>query len=189
MRKHLVVILIFVGAFAPRGVTQRASCPGGQEGKALTHARASIFLIADRTRYALHQSLVIDAGIRNDGPDPLYVYGQIAWGYGGGLVLRLRNQSGKEIAPVLRDDTMLPPPPKDDDPSMFVALEENTFFGTRRELPVTKLVKTPGRYSLQVEYRSPLACGFVDPKLEQLPALWHEDESIFSNSVSFEVIR
>src|SRR5258708_4616209 len=175
MSKHIGLVLFFVATLALRGTAQTTPCRNREEGKVVTHERISLFLIAERTRYWLRQSLVIDVGLRKDGHDPAYVYGRIAWGYGGGLVLRLKDQSGKEIAPALRDDTMLPPPLRDDDASMFVKLIENKFFGTRRELVVTDLVKTPGKYSLQIEYRSPLPCGFVDPKLQQLPALWHED--------------
>ena len=186
MCKSVGLVLSFVGVFILRGATQEVPCPSDRGGKALPHELTHVFLYADQAQYALSQLLVVDVGI-NDGPDPVYIYGRIAWGYGGGLVLRLRDQSGKEVAPILRDDTMLPPPSRNDDPSMFVKLIENKFFGTRREIPVPDLTKTPGKYSLQVEYRSPLFCGFVDPKLRRLPALWHEDAGILSNVVSFEV--
>jgi hypothetical protein len=187
MRRHIGWVFLLVGAFALRASPQSATCHRGQAEESFILGHASIFLTSGQTKVSLSQSMVINVGIRNDGKDPLYVYGNIAWGYGGGLVLRLRDQSGKGIKPVFLDDTMLPPPPQND-PSIFIRLKEDKFFGTRRELPIADLVKTPGKYSLQVEYRSPLPCGFVDPKLQRLPALWHEDASIFSNSISFEVV-
>jgi hypothetical protein len=187
MHKFGFIIIFAFAASTLGGAAQSGPCESVQGGKVVT--QASVFLTVERTKYSLDKSMAIDVGIRNDGRDPVYVYGRIAWGYGGGLVIRIRDASGKEIAPVLRDDTMLPPPRRDDDPGIFVKLEEANFFGTRRDLPVRNLVKTPGKYSLQVEYRSPLSCGFMDRKLQQLPALWHEDESIFSNTVSFEVTR
>lgn len=187
MRRHIFLALFFFAAFTLRGAAQSAPCQSERGGKALANKQTSLLFNIDQTTYSLSQSLVIDVGITNDGPDVVYIYGDISWGYMAGLVLTLRDESGKEIAPVLMDDTVLPPPPRNDDPTMFIKLGANNFFGTRRRLAVTELVKNPGRYSLQVEYRSPLFYRYVDPKLRRLPALWHEDPSIFSKTIMFEV--
>ena len=187
MFKHIAtVILLMAIAIVPQGAQARSEyCPSDLYQNPPAQ-RASVFLRTDKTSYSLDGSLVIDAGVINAGTVPIYVYGWISWGYGGGLVIRLRDERGKEIAPVLRDDTMLPP--ENDDPSMFVKLrEEGDFFGTRREMEVKDLVKRPGKYTLQIEYRSPLSCKFVGSQLQRLPALWHEDASIFSKQVPFEV--
>jgi hypothetical protein len=159
---------------------------GGRGGRSLIQ-HTTLFLTIDHTKYSLSQSMVLNVGIRNDGHDPVNVYGNIAWGYGGGLVLKIKNQAGKDVIPGLHDDTMLPPPSLDD-PSIFVQLTEDNFFGTRRVLSLKDIIKSPGKYTMQVEYHSPLSCAVVDPKLQQLPALWHEDASIFSNTISFEVM-
>lgn len=185
MFKHIAVAIFFVAAIAQNTQARSAGCPSDLY-KNPPPQRASVFLRTDKGSYSLAGSLAIDAGIMNSGADPIYVYGWISWGYGGGLVIRLRNDHGKEIAPVLRDDTMLPP--ENDDSSMFVKLREGgDFFGTHREIAVKDLVKRPGKYTLQIEYRSPLSCNFVGSNLQKLPALWHEDASIFSKQVPFEV--
>jgi len=187
MAKRICLVLFLFAAFAPEGATQNAPRQSERVKGSSASKGICLFFSIDQTRYTLSQSLLIDVGIRNDGPDPVYIYGDISWGYMAGLVLNLRDGSGKEIEPVITDDTVLPPPPRNDDPTMFVKLGPNDFFGTHRKLPVADLVKGPGKYSLQVQYRSPLFSSYVDPKLRQLPALWHEAPSIFSNIISFEV--
>jgi hypothetical protein len=151
--------------------------------------KVRVWLRINSAKYSIRDSMVLDAALRNEGEEPVFIYGKMAWGYGGGLVIRLRNQEGKEMAPAVRDDTMLPPPPSDNDQTIFVRIEPDNFFGTRRVLPVKDLVTEPGKYSLQVEYRSPASCQFFDPKLQQMPALWHEDPSIFSTQVPLEVVQ
>jgi hypothetical protein len=85
-------------------------------GSALVEPERSLFLRTDRAQYSLRDSIVIDVGVRNDGREPIYVYNIMAWGFGGGLVLWLRDHDDKVIEPVMRDDTMLPPPPAGDTP-------------------------------------------------------------------------
>ena len=165
---------------------QDTPCPIQGRDKLLPK-RVSLFLNINNGKYSLNQSLVLDVGIRNDGRDDVYIYKWLVWGYADSLVLTLRDQSGEEIEPLLHDDTLLPPPPRKDDASMFVQLMQDDFYGTRRSLPITDLVKTPGKYTLQIQYRGPLSCKYVDPKLRELPALWRENATISSNVVSFEI--
>lgn len=186
--RKVIMIGFMAVAGTPAVFSQNASSVPRDQGGGLSIRKPEIFVTMSHTKYSMNDFIVIDVGIRNDGRDPLYVYRKIAWGFGGGLVLRLMDQTGHQVAPVVRDDTMLPPPATSNDASIFVQLTEDDFFGTRRNLLAKDLVKAPGKYSLQVEYRSPLSRKFVDPKLRQLPALWHEDESIVSHSVPFEVV-
>ena len=157
-----------------------------QRGEPATR-HATLFLTIDESTYSRSRSMVLNVGIRNDGRNPIYVYKEIAWGYGGGLVLEIKDRAGVDVIPVLWDDTMLPPPRRLDDPAIFVQLGEDNFFGTHRVLPLKDITESTGKYTMRVEYNSPLSCASVDPKLQRLPALWHEDASIFSNTVSFEI--
>jgi hypothetical protein len=176
-----------IAAMVAHGQTMSARCDG-LDANAAPMKRAVIFLTVDKSAYSLKQSLVVDAGIRNAGPDVIYVFNELAWGSGGGLVIQLKNQSGKEIAPVLRDDTLLPPPLADPHTnSLLLNLDEGEFFGIRRVLPISDLVRRPGKYTLQIEYRSPLFCKTADAGLHDLPVIWHEDGSLFSNIASFTV--
>jgi hypothetical protein len=185
MRNRIFLNTFLIAVFVLRGASQTLPCDRSQGEKSLTQ-QITLFLTTDRTKYSLSQSMVLNVGIRNDGHNPVYVYGDIAWGYGGGLVLKIKDQSGNDVVPELHDDTMLPPP-RLDDPRIFVRLIEDNFFGTRRVLPLKDVIRHPGKYTLRVEYKSPLSCAIVDPTLQKLPALWHENASVFSNTVSFEV--
>jgi len=184
------ICLAFGAVFASRaGAAQNDPCSrttARQTARGMDGVK--LVLVTDIKTVSLQDSLVLDVALRNDGQEPIFVYADIGWGYGAGLVIRLRNHEGQEIGPVFRDDRMLPPPPSNDDPAIFTRLDRDNFFGTRRKLALKDLVTTPGKYTLQIEYRSPLPCRFVDPKLQRLPALWHEDASIFSNQVAIEVL-
>ena len=114
---------------------------------------ASLFLRTDRAQYSLRDSIVIDVGVRNDGREPIYVYNIIAWGFGGGLVLWLRDHDDKVIEPVMRDDTMLPPPPAGDT-SILSRLGPSMFIGERRTLEVKPLVTATWEVRhVRIEYR------------------------------------
>lgn len=149
---------------------------------------ATVFVQTNKSSYSIFESITINAGILNAGADPIYVYGWISWGYGGGLVIHVRDASGNEIAPVVRDDTMLPPPGSDNELGLLVKLRDRgDFFGTQRTMRVRDLVASPGAYTLQVEYKSPLSCHFVGKRFKRLPVLWHEDASLFSAEVPFHI--
>ena len=151
------------------------------------HTRsASLFLRTDRSQYSLHETIVIEVGVRNDGRQPLYVYNRMAWGMGGGLVLWLRDDRGQAIDTVVRDDTMLPPPPEED-VSLFAKVQPGMFIGTRREMEAKNLVARAGRYTIQVEYRAALSRELVPANLRALPALWMESPTIWSEKVRLDI--
>jgi len=171
------------------GSAQGDPCSPARAGSTARAAdRVKVVLTTELRKVSLRDSLVLDVALRNDGRNPIFVYADIGWGYGAGLVIHFRNDRGKEVGPTFSDDTMLPPPPSNDDPTMFARLDRGNFFGTRRELPLKEYLNAPGKYTLQIEYWSRLPCHFVDPKLQQLPAVWHEDGSIFSNEVPIDVV-
>jgi hypothetical protein len=187
MTKKIFAIVLLVSVVAQSAFAKGAYCPSDLLQNQPSQ-RASAFLRLDKMVYSLAGSMTIDAGVMNTGDSPIYVYDWLSWGPGGGLVILLRDERSKLIAPIVRDDTMLPPPREGNNQSMFVRLRDSgDFFGTQRNIELRDLVKSPGKYTLQIEYRSPLSCKFVDGKLKKLPALWHEDAGIFSKQVPFEV--
>jgi hypothetical protein len=156
------------------------------ESFAQRHSQA--FIATNQVKYSMSQSITLYAGIRNNNSDdPIYVYKEMAWGFGGGLVLHIWDAQHRVVNPRFRDDTMLPPPSGLDNKSMFIELRADEIYGVSRTLSLGDLVRSSGRYSIQVEYRSPLACSFVDASIRELPALWHEDKSMFSNIIVIEV--
>jgi hypothetical protein len=145
-----------------------------------------VTLRAEQVSYSIGDSIELEVTLRNEDEAPVYIYRELLWGYGGGLILHIHNEQGDEVEPNLREDTLLPPP-SDSDPGLFVRLDQHNLFGTRRIVPVKNLTQRAGKYTLQVEYRSPVPRGFMDPKLQKLRALWHEDPSLFSNAVPLNV--
>lgn len=181
--RHLVASALVLGL-----LMTCVSGPNAAKGQAqLSSSRnASLFLRTDRAQYSLRESIVIEVGVRNDGREPIYVYNIMAWGFGGGLVLWLRDHDDKIIDPVIRDDTMLPPPPEGDK-SILSKIGPNMFIGKRRTLEVKELVRRRGKYSIQVEYASPLVRQVVDPALQALPALWSDTPHIWSEKVILDI--
>lgn len=189
---RLVVVLsiIHMLTICNVSIAQSRSCQRPIAGNTLAYRSSQIFLATDRTSYKISQSIMLYAGVRNvNVDDSIYIYRNLAWGYGGGLVLRLRDGKGKEVRPAVVDDTMLPPPKSLDDKGIFVELKAEEIFGLGRVLPLRDIVKSPGHYYLQVEYKSPLSCSILDSNLQHLPALWHEDASLMSNTLSIEITQ
>lgn len=187
MLKYIILIVLFAFVATQSVFAKDSYCPSDLT-KNPPSEHVSLYFHINASNYPINGSIVLNAAIVNSGDNPVYVYDWISWGYGGGLVIRIRDEHGNEVAPVLRDDTMLPPPRNVNDPNIFVRLRDHgDFFGTQRRMKVADLVKFPGKYTLQIEYRSPLSCKFVGEQIRNLPALWHEDKSIFSTRVPLEV--
>jgi hypothetical protein len=82
--RYLGLVALILGVVTMRGSGVSSASRDAQ----LSPVRqASLFLRTDRSRYLLRDTISIEAGIRNDGREPIYVYNRIAWGPGGGLVL------------------------------------------------------------------------------------------------------
>jgi hypothetical protein len=132
----------------------------------------------EHTVYSLSDSLVVEAAIQNDGDHVIYICRDLVWGPGG-FMIHLKDARGNSVQPQVLDDTF-GPPPSTDDPALFVRLEQGSFFGTRRTIPVKNLVRRPGKYTLSVEYRSPIPRNYMDEKIRKLPVFWSEYPPILS---------
>jgi hypothetical protein len=182
----MICAVVLIIGFAP-GISGAAS--GCERNLGPISKHASVFLHLDKRRYPLDGSIRLNAAIMNKGSKPVFLYGWISWGLGGGLVIWVRNEQGQIVRPVLLDDTLLPPPPDNNDPKMFVQLQEQgDFFGAHRDLEVADLVTVPGKYTMQIEYQSPVSCALFGPEVRNLPILWRKDGSVLSNRVPFEVV-
>jgi hypothetical protein len=171
---------------ARTGVPVAADSNAVQRGETAKRSKnVEIVLTGDKIKASLQDYLTLSISILNDGPDAVYVYRHLAWGYSGGLVLHVQNEKGE---PVGQLECTVPPPPPPDDPTILVLLEEGRFYGVRRRIRVDNFMPSPGRYTLRVEYWSPIPRAFVDPKLRNLTVLWHEDPSLYSNKLDLEVV-
>jgi hypothetical protein len=188
VRILFVAILGATVLYTSNGSVSAAARSRTDQGERTVTRDVRVVLTADRDKFSLEDSVTINVAIQNDGPDPVYIYRKLAWGYGGGLVLHIQDEQGAAVKPATMDDTLIPPPPPGV-PAIFVRLDEGQFFGTRRLLRLKDMLPRAGKYTWQVDYQSPLSRKFVDVKLRGLAALWHEDPSVHSNSMVFEVER
>src|SRR3990172_6743201 len=191
MRKVLFLFALIAPIFQPGPKAQNApssgeipACNTPERKVAIREAKVSLTI--DRARYSLNDEMVVDVAIRNDGDRPIYVYSKNGWSFNG-FMLEFSDQAGNFIAA----DTInhVPPPPQVmglDDPTLFVTLRPDDFFGQRGHALLKGFIKSPGKYTLRVSYTSPALCALFDPKIQALPALWHHDPDIVSNTVSFE---
>jgi len=144
-----------------------------------------VILTADKPTAKLEDVFVIDATVRNDGPDPVYLFTRLEWGPGGGMTLIIRNDAGEVLG---GGDRILWPPPREDDPTLLVKLSPARFYGARRRLDVKDFMSRPGKYSLQLKYRVPNSRASLGDKLSGLHVLTHEEPTLYSNKLDFEVV-
>jgi hypothetical protein len=114
---------------------------------------------------------ILDVSLRNTGDRTIFIDRRIfCCGIGSGLELRVRDEKGKEVPlHVMTEEIM--PPPKEGDASTLIRLEEGFFYGTSLDLLLKDTVPKPGKYSVQVIYKSWLRKEFLAPQLRDLPAL------------------
>jgi hypothetical protein len=155
--------------------------PGQDKSKSIHNLR--VVINVDRDRYALHDAIELSVALRNEGDAPVYVDRRMFWGYGGGLLLEIRDQQGKPVPSKMRDDAIMPPPPEGDT-SVLNKVDEGFFYGTWRTLPAIDYFRTPGTYTVRVTYKSWLRKEEIEPHLRTLPAIWADDPAIHSNSIS-----
>jgi hypothetical protein len=150
-----------------------------------TSKRLDVSITTDRKKYRLREKLEITVKLNNpDYVKEVSVYGQLGWGYYSSLNYTIRDKTGKPVQPTVLLDDMVPPP-KRDDSSLFVKLNPDHFLGTHYAERLARLgLKRPGRYSLVVQYHSPISKSAVD-----IVNFWSkEDGTIDSNTIYFEVL-
>jgi hypothetical protein len=144
-----------------------------------------VSLVADKRRYRQGEQIKLQAMLFNsDNDKDVFVYGTLEWGYSASFTLHVRDARGKDVQSRFLDDALTPPLPPDDR-SPFVKLLPHHFLGTYYYSTLHELnIQRPGRYSLFVEYHSPISTAEVDLK----PFLSKENGTIKSNVVWIEVL-
>lgn len=151
-----VAIGLCIAAFVGSG--------SGRTGEKVPPLKPSVH--TDRASYGLSDDINIEVRLTNRGDSPLLVYGELGWGFGGGLILRITDKGGKPVEPRHLDDDSVPPGAPSDSRN-FVRLFPGHFLGTSRKDKVVDLFGRPGQYRLVVDYLSP-----VSAQLAQLEGLW-----------------
>ena len=147
----------------------------------------SLEIWTDHAKYSPQGTLKLSASLHNMGDKAVYIDRRMFWtGLGGGLELEIRDADGKLLPARMLSDAIMPPPKEGDD-SILIRLDEGFFYGTSVNLLVKDFFPKPGRYSLQVIYKSALHKEFVSPQLRKLPALWADSPEIRSKPVSVDV--
>lgn len=143
-------------------------------------------VVPDKRIYKSNDSLrLYTMLINNDYVNDIFIYGTLGWGYSASLTFTIRNASGKEIHSQIVPDA-LTPPISSDDTTAFVKLRPNHYLGTDLVVKLDLLnMSKPGKYSVLVEYHSPISS--TDVKLK--PFWGKEKPAIKSNLVWIEVVR
>jgi hypothetical protein len=139
-------------------------------------------LTSDKTDYSLAEDIRLDVRLTNAGRSPLTVFGELLWGYAGGLVLQVTDASNREIPAKALDDDMVVPTTLEDRNS-FVVLSPSHYLGTTEVRHLTEIVEKPGTYFIRVEYISP-----VPREFGQGPDFWsRERRPVWSNKIEVQV--
>lgn len=130
---------------------------------------------------AINDNVGITVTFENAGPDDLWLFGNLKWGFRGGLTLHVSPWTADGPLPVFVDHGEFTAAELRDE-SSIVRLQPGTFFGLTRRFNVDDLVRTPGTYTIWIEYISPI------PKpLGSRPVWSAEQGSIFSRAVTLRV--
>lgn len=145
-----------------------------------------VFLAADRRTYKPGDRIKLEVKlINNNAVKDIFVYGTLQFGLRASFMLFRRDTKGKEI-PTRFIDTGSELPPKSNDPGAFVKLRPFHFLGKPYRSTIYMLnMERPGRYSMWVEYHSPISAADV----ELNPFFGTENGPIKSNVVYINVVR
>jgi hypothetical protein len=144
--------------------------------------RLTVNIKTDKPAYRLADSLSLETAIENVGKDKIAMYGDLSWGMSSSLSLWIRDSRGKDVEPSFLDDDEVTPPPTSKD--QFFYLRPGHFFGVRRNDPIPSLnILKPGKYTLTVEYHSPIPKDFAFG----MDICSREDESVKSAPIVIEI--
>jgi hypothetical protein len=134
-------------------------------------------------RYHLSDDIELDIRLRNIGSVPVAIFGEILWGYQGGMVLHVETIEGGAVgSDFIEHDRINPAALKDD--KSYVLLRPRHYFGTTRKDKIENLFVRPGVYRIWLEYLSPVPEGFAP-----VEHLWSRTQgSIHSDVAVLEVV-
>ena len=130
----------------------------------------------------LNEPFVLEIKLVNVGSERTSLFGQLLWGYAGGLTLHVTAQGGKSVEAEQHDEDMLVPSVLGN-PESYVMLLPNHFLGVERRDSPKNLFRKPAVYTLFVEYQSP-----VPERYAKTPNFWgRERGAIRSRPIRIEV--
>jgi hypothetical protein len=144
-----------------------------------------VLIRTDREKYSVKDVVKLCIWFEADGW--IFIDGRMLLGgpvYG--LTLEVNDEWGKPVRFGTFADARLPPPPPRD--GVLVALDEDSFYGTRIKLNVKQIFQKPGKYSIRVIYKGWVERGKDPPPLEDLLPIW-EAPSVPSEPVWIKITR
>jgi hypothetical protein len=142
-----------------------------------------IVTLSDRT-VRLSDRILVEAQLRNMTERTVSFWGELLWGYRGGLILHVLREDGSEVpSRPLVDESIIPS--KLRETSSYVAVKPAHTFGVVRSDRVSAFVDAPGTYRIVIEYLSPLPRNYAN-----VPNLWtRKSGPIRSGEVQLIVTR
>lgn len=141
-----------------------------------------LVVTTDKKHYSKNDEIEINALLINETKQEVFVYGTLDWGFNASLRLVLRDATGKLVQPRFFADSAAHLQSREDI-SQFVKLIPYHSLGRYTTWSIPQLFSKPGKYSILVEYHSPLTLADVDVR----PFYGKENRAVRSNVVSIEV--
>jgi hypothetical protein len=146
--------------------------------------RVSLVVTLSDHRVSLTGGILVEAQLRNMTDRPVSFWGELLWGYRGGLILHILREDGTEVpSRPLVDESITPS--KLREVTAYVTIQSAHTFGVVRSDRVAALVDTPGTYRMFVEYLSPIPRNYAN-----VQNLWsRQSGTIRSREVQLIVTR
>ena len=130
----------------------------------------------------LGDPITVIVQIMNASSEPVRLFGELKWGYGGGLTLNVHDVKGQVVQPEKYDDDMIVPS-RILLPDAYIVLPPDHIFGVARPDLAKNLFGKPGHYRLSVRYWSPVA----QSQARQTKFFGRESGPIDSNTIDVTV--
>lgn len=145
-----------------------------------------LMVYLNKNKSSMQGDFLLSAAIQNNGGMDIFINSDLLWNYGT-LVFHVLDENGNDIYRDHINDPLLPLPARSDI-SGLIKLAQGDFFGNEHHFFVKDKFKNPGKYYIQVVYRSWFSkTYFTNTKLEKMPVLWREYPELQSIKVPFEV--
>jgi hypothetical protein len=131
-----------------------------------------LILSCNKTEFREEDSITLEAKLINMGTEKLSVFGQLLWGYSGGLTLHITGSNGQRAIAQHYDHDMVVPTAISD-PKSYVLLLPNHFLGTTRTDSCKNLFRKSGTYKIFAEYNSPISAKYT-----KMPCFWGREHAL-----------
>jgi hypothetical protein len=120
-------------------------------------------LKCENREVGMSDPIILTVQILNASSEPVRLFGELKWGYGGGLTLNIHDEKGQVVQPEQHDDDMIVPS-RIPLPDSYVVLPPDHIFGVVRPDTAKNLFGKPGNYRLSVRYWSPVSQSLAKRK-------------------------